>query len=273
MLKDITLGQYVSADSILHRADPRTKLLLSLLFIVTLFIANSATAFALSALVVLLAVFASSVPVRMVVRAVKPLTYIVIFTALINIFWTKGEHLLLSWQFVQIYLEGVVFAAFMALRIMLLVVGVSVILTYTTTPISLTDGLEELLMPLAKLKLPVHDFAMMMTIAMRFIPTLIEETDKIMDAQKARGADFEGGGLLAKAKALIPILVPLFVSSFKRADDLAIAMECRCYRGGAGKTKLKVLAFSAVDFWLAAFGVFYLAAVICLNLLFPLVRI
>ena len=273
MLNDITLGQYFSANSLLHRADPRTKLLLSILFIVTLFLASSATAFALSALVVLLAVLISGVPFRMIARAVKPLLFIVIFTALINIFWTRGENLLFSWRFIHIYREGVIYAAFMSLRILLLVVGVSVILTYTTTPIALTDGIEELLMPLSKLKLPVHDFAMMMTIAMRFIPTLIEETDKIMDAQKARGADFEGGGLRTKARALIPVLVPLFVSSFKRADDLAIAMECRCYRGGVGRTKLKMLVFTKTDLALAIFGAAYLGGTIALDLLSPLVRI
>ena len=186
---------------------------------------------------------------------------------------TGGETPLIEWKFIHIYREGVIFAVFMAVRIVLLVVGMSVILSYTTTPIAMTDGIEALFAPFAKIGLPVHDFAMMMTIAMRFIPTLIEETGKIMDAQKARGADFESGGLVKKAKALIPILVPLFVSAFKRADDLAIAMECRCYRGGEGRTKLKVLKFGVPDALCAVFAAVFLCGILLCNIFLPYITI
>mgnify|MGYP000853502468 FL=1 len=205
--------------------------------------------------------------------SVKPLLFVILFTAVINLFWTGGETPLIEWKFIHIYREGVIFAVFMAVRIVLLVVGMSVILSYTTTPIAMTDGIEALFAPFAKIGLPVHDFAMMMTIAMRFIPTLIEETGKIMDAQKARGADFESGGLVKKAKALIPILVPLFVSAFKRADDLAIAMECRCYRGGEGRTKLKVLKFGAPDALCAVFAAVFLCGILLCNIFLPYITI
>ena len=268
MIKDITLGQYFSGNSVLHRADPRTKLIFSFAYIIVLFFAKSAASFAFALLFTLCMIFISRVPLKVVVRSIKPLLFIILFTAVLNVFWTTGEKLLFEWRFIKIYREGVIFACFMAVRIILLVVGMSVILTYTTTPIALTDGIEALLNPLKKIKVPVHDFAMMMTIALRFIPTLIEETDKIMDAQKARGADFESGGLVKKAKALIPILIPLFVSAFKRADDLAIAMECRCYRGGEGRTKLKQLRYTKMDFVLVLFLVLFIAGIfLCNNLL------
>ena len=206
-------------------------------------------------------------------RSVRPLALIIALTAFLNIFWTTGDTLLFEWGFIHIYLEGIIFALFMALRILLLVVGMSVALTYTTTPLALTDAIEELLSPLKKIHVPVHDFAMMMTIAMRFIPTLIEETDKIMDAQKARGADFESGGLVEKAKALIPILIPLFVSAFKRADDLAVAMECRCYRGGEGRTKLKELHYGKCDLLLLAISTVFVAGIILCNVFLPYISI
>lgn len=265
MIKDITLGQYFAGNSLLHRADPRAKLIFAFAFIILLFIVRNISGLIFAVLFTGMLIALSGIPLRVVLRAVRPLMYIIAFTAIINIFWTGGEKLLFSWKFIHIYWEGVRFALFMALRIILLVVGISVSLTYTTTPIALTDGIEQLFSPLKKLHVPVHDFAMMMTIAMRFIPTLIEETDKIMDAQKARGANFESGGLIAKAKALIPILVPLFVSAFKRADDLAVAMECRCYRGGEGRTKLKVLRYGKPDAILAVFGVVFLLGILLCN--------
>lgn len=273
MIKDVTLGQYFAGNSVLHRADPRAKLLFALLYIVMLFFAKSAAAFGFALIFTLVMVIISGVPIKVVLRAIKPLVFIILFTAVLNIFWTTGETLLFEWKFIKIYLEGVIFAVFMAIRIILLVVGMSVALTYTTTPIALTDGIEALLNPLKKIKVPVHDFAMMMTIAMRFIPTLIEETDKIMDAQKARGADFENGGLVKKAKALIPILIPLFVSAFKRADDLAVAMECRCYRGGEGRTKLKQLRFSLVDLALLLILAIFIAGIILCNIYLPYITI
>lgn len=269
MLKDVTLGQYYTGHSLLHRADPRAKLIFSLIYILFLFFVKSAAGFAFVLLFTLSLILCSGVPFSVVLRSVRPLLFIILFTALINIFWTDGETLLFSWKFIHIYRESLLLAGFMALRILLLVTGISVLLTYTTTPIEMTDGIEQLLAPLARLRVPVHDFAMMMTIAMRFIPTLIEETDKIMDAQKARGADFGSGGLLSKAKALIPILVPLFVSAFKRADDLAIAMECRCYRGGEGRTKLKVLRYGKEDVCLCALFALYIAGIFLCNSYLP----
>ncbi len=273
MIKDITLGQYFAGKSILHRADPRAKLIFAFVYIIALFFAKTAAAFAFALLFTALMVAISGVPAKVVLRAIKPLLFIIVFTAVLNIFWTQGQTLLFEWKFIKIYFEGVVFALFMAVRIILLVVGMSVSLTYTTTPIALTDGIESLLNPLKKIKVPVHDFAMMMTIAMRFIPTLIEETDKIMDAQKARGADFENGGLVKKAKALIPILIPLFVSAFKRADDLAIAMECRSYRGGEGRTKLKQLRYSALDAVLLLLLALFIAGIVLCNIFLPYISI
>ncbi len=273
MIKDVTLGQYFAGNSVLHNADPRAKLLFALLYIVMLFFVQNAAGFAFVTLFTAGLVLLSGVPLSVVLRSVRPLAFIILFTAALNIFWTTGDTLLISWGFIHIYLEGILFALFMALRILLLVVGMSVSLTYTTTPLALTDGIEQLLAPLKKIHVPVHDFAMMMTIAMRFIPTLIEETDKIMDAQKARGADFESGGLVAKAKALIPILIPLFVSAFKRADDLAIAMECRCYRGGEGRTKLKELRYGKCDLLLLIFGVVFIAGILLCNAFLPYITI
>ncbi|MBQ4557617.1 MAG: energy-coupling factor transporter transmembrane protein EcfT [Clostridia bacterium] len=273
MMKDVTLGQYFSGNSVLHRADPRAKLMFAFFYIIVLFFAKSAASFGFALLFTIMMIAISGVPFKSVIRAVKPLVFIILFTALLNIFWTKGEKVLFEWKFIHIYLEGVIFALFMAVRIVLLVVGMTIALTYTTTPIALTDGIEALLNPLKKIKVPVHDFAMMMTIAMRFIPTLIEETDKIMDAQKARGADFENGGLIKKAKSLIPILIPLFVSSFKRADDLAVAMECRSYRGGEGRTKLKQLRYGKCDIVLFILAVVFVAGILLCNYFLPYISI
>ena len=239
-MKSIALGQYYPSNSILHRLDPRIKILLAIFYIVWSFLCKNTLSFIILALSALAIILIGKIPYRIIVGGLKPVLIILIFTAVINIFWTTGNTPLVSWKFINIYLEGVYSAIFIIVRITSLIIGTSLFMTYTTTPIELTDGIEDLLSPLKKLHVPVHDFAMMMTIALRFSPTLIEETDKIMTAQKARGADFSSGSLIDRAKALIPVLIPLFVSSFNRAADLATAMECRCYHGGEGKTRMKV---------------------------------
>ena len=251
MLKDITLGQYFPGDTLAHRLDPRTKLLATVLYIVAIFIAKGPAAYAVLILSLFVAVRISKVGAKALFRGLKPVLFIIAFTAILNLFYTPGETLLQFWIF-RITKEGVWTAIAMMLRITLLIMG-TFLLTYTTSPIRLTDGLESLLGPLKKIGVPVHELAMMMSIALRFIPTLIEETDKIMSAQKARGADFETGSLIQRAKALIPLLVPLFVSAFRRADELATAMECRCYHGGEGRTKLHVLRYGMSDYLVLAF--------------------
>ena len=253
MLKDITLGQYFPGNSLAHRLDPRTKLILTVLYIVILFCAKGFVSYGVVALLLLTGVKVSGVAPRALVRGLKPILFIICFTAVLNLFYTPGEALASFWIF-TITKEGLVTAFFMVLRITMLIMG-TFLLTYTTSPIALTDGMEALLGPLKRVRVPVHELAMMMSIALRFIPTLIEETDKIMSAQKARGADFESGNLLQRARALVPILVPLFISAFRRADELAIAMECRCYHGGEGRTKLHVLRYQLRDYLvLAAYG-------------------
>ena len=262
MLKDITLGQYFTGNSLAHRLDPRTKLILTVLYIVILFCAKGFVSYGVVALLLLTGVKVSGVAPRALVRGLKPILFIICFTAVLNLFYTPGEALASFWIF-TITKEGLVTAFFMVLRITMLIMG-TFLLTYTTSPIALTDGLETLLGPLKRLKVPVHELSMIMSIALRFIPTLIEETDKIMSAQKARGADFESGNLLQRARALVPILVPLFISAFRRADELAVAMECRCYHGGEGRTKLHVLRYQLRDYLvLAAYGA-VLAAVLIL---------
>ncbi len=246
-MKNITLGQYYPAESYLHKADPRIKIVMALLFIVASFLCKIVISFAGLLLATVLLMLMSRIPLKIILRSVRPILVIMAFTMLINVFWTKGETLLLEWKFIKIYAEGIYNAVFMLIRIVSLVIGASVLITYTTTPIALTDAIESLLSPLKKIGVPVHDFAMMMTIALRFIPTLVDETEKIMAAQKSRGADFASGSLIKRAKALIPVLVPLFVSAFRRADELATAMECRCYRGGTGRTKLHALRCRAID--------------------------
>lgn len=236
MIKDITLGQYLPGNSLLHRLDARVKILLLIMLIVNIFIANTPCAYLIAAILVFVAVAFSGIPLRTILKSIKPLLYIILLTTVINLLFTQGETLW-QWWIIKITKEGIYRSLEMVVRIILLVIGTS-LLTYTTSPLMLTDALERLLSPLKKIKLPVHEFALMMTIALRFIPTLIEEVDKITAAQKARGADFESGNLISRTKALIPILVPLFVSSFRRADELAIAMECRCYKGGEGRTRL-----------------------------------
>ena len=253
MLKDITLGQYFPGNSLAHRLDPRTKILLTVLYIVALFCAKWFVSYALAAVLLIAGIMVSGVALRALVRGLKPILYIICFTAVLNLFYTPGEIWVSFWIF-KITKEGIFTAFFMILRITMLIMG-TFLLTYTTSPIALTDGLETLLGPLKKIRVPVHELAMIMSIALRFIPTLIEETDKIMSAQKARGADFESGNLLQRARALVPILVPLFISAFRRADELAVAMECRCYHGDAGRTKLHVLHYQMRDYLvLLAYG-------------------
>ena len=266
MLKDITLGQYFPGTTAAHKLDPRTKILLVLLYIIALFTARGVIAYALMALTLAVCVRISKVGLRALVRGLKPVLFIIVFTGLLNLFFTPGEEYLFQWGVLHVSKSGLINAVYMVLRIMLLIMG-TFLMTYTTSPISLTDGLERLLNGLKRFHVPVHELAMMMSIALRFIPTLIEETDKIMSAQKARGADFESGNLLQRAKAMIPILVPLFISAFRRADELATAMECRCYHGGEGRTKLHVLKYEGRDYLALFFGALILAGVIALRVL------
>lgn len=262
---DIAFGQYCEGRSILHRLDPRAKIIMSMIFIVDIFIAKSVWAFALLVAASVLTVALSGIKPKVILRGLKPLIFIMVFTGIINIFWYKGDTLLVDFWMIHIYLEGIINAFLIILRVILLLMGTSVILTYTTTPLALTDGLEQLLKPLSKIKVPVHEFSLMMTIALRFIPTLVEETTKIMNAQKARGVDFSEGSLVKRAKALVPILVPLFASAIRRADELAVAMECRCYRGGVGKTKMNVLKASFKDFAGVLLFILLGAVVILIN--------
>ncbi len=246
MLKDITIGQYYSVDSVIHRLDPRTKIIGTFFFIVILFVIKGIYGLLLAGLLLLLVVKAARVPLSYIVRGQKSIMILLMFTVVLNMLMVKGEVLVQVW-FLKITREGIYTAVFMAIRLILLVIGCS-LMTLTTTPLQLTDGLERLLRPLKKIKVPVHDISMMMSIALRFIPILMEETDKIMKAQSARGADFDSGGLVQKAKALIPVLVPLVISAFRRADELATAMEARCYRGDEGRTRMKELRYKKQDY-------------------------
>ena len=263
---DVSLGQYYEAKSLIHKLDPRTKLLFVIMFMVASFVAKSIYSFAFLFLITIASIIISRVPLRIILRGLRVLIAVVIFTAILNIFWTSEGTLLWEWWILKIYDRGLINAGVLALRIVMLLTITTLYLSYTTTPIELTDGIETALSPLKKIKLPVHEFAMLMTIALRFIPTLTDETSKIMNAHKARGADFSSGGLIKRAKALIPIIIPLFVSSFRRADELATAMECRCYRGGEGRTRMKKLKFKVKD----VFGIFFsfvlLAGVILINI-------
>lgn len=264
MLKDITLGQYFPGNTVAHRLDPRTKILLVTLYIIALFSAKGLLGYMVMAATLAVCVKISKVGFKSLVRGLKPLVVIIAFTGILNIFFTPAETYLLEWGILRISEKGIQNALFMVVRIMLLVMG-TFLMTYTTSPIRLTDGLESLLGPLKRLRVPVHELAMMMAIALRFIPTLIEETDKIMSAQKARGADFESGNIFQKAKALVPILVPLFISAFRRADELATAMECRCYHGGDGRTKLHVLHYQKRDYVALLCGAVILVSVLVLR--------
>ncbi len=264
-MKNIAFGQYYPARSPLHALDARMKVVLSVLYIVAAFLCRSTLAYAallLSAVVLLLL---SRIPARMVLRSLRPLIFIMLFTAVLNLFFAGGSTVLFSVWRITVTLEGVYSAVYMLVRILVLIFGTSIFLTYTTTPIELTDAIESLLSPLRVLHVPVHEFAMMMSIALRFIPTLMEETSKIMNAQKARGVDFSSGGLIKRAKALVPILIPLIVSSFRRADELAMAMECRCYRGGKGRTKMTVPKLSVWDFAALALMLAFGGALLYLN--------
>ena len=263
MLKDITLGQFFPGHSVVHKLDPRTKLVMLIVYIVALFVAKSYISYAVMLAFLVGSIAISQIPPKSILRGMKPLVLILLFTGILNLFFTTGEHVLVSFWKITVYWEGLERAFFMVIRILMLIAG-TFLLTYTTSPIALTDGLESLLNPLRVIKVPVHELAMMMCIALRFIPTLIEETDKIMSAQKARGADFESGSLIQRAKALIPILVPLFISAFRRADELATAMECRCYQGGQGRTKMKLLRYMRRDYLTYLVGILLLAAVIIL---------
>lgn len=261
MLRDVTLGQYFPGDSVVHRLDPRTKLILIIAYIVGLFSAVWWYSYGFVFLVTAVCMFISKINPKAALKGLKPVILIIIITALLNIFYTDGTPVVPGWI---ITWEGIEKAIMMSVRIILLIVS-TFLLTYTTSPMALTDGLESLLGPLKKIKVPVHDMSMMMSMALRFIPTLIKETDKIMSAQKARGADFETGGLVARAKALLPILVPLFVSSFRRADELAVAMESRCYHGGEGRTRMKQLKLQGIDFAALIFGAAFLTAVFVMR--------
>ena len=260
MLKDITLGQYFPGNSVVHRLDPRTKLIMLVVYIVALFMAQSWITYGLMFLALALTIKVSTIPVKSIVRGMKPLVMILVFTGVLNLFFTQEGTVLVDFWIITITSGGLLRAIFMVVRILMLITC-TFLLTYTTSPISLTDGLESLMNPLKKIKVPVHELSMMMCIALRFIPTLIEETDKIMSAQKARGADFESGSIIDRAKALIPILVPLFIGAFRRADELATAMECRCYQGGEGRTKMKLLRYHRNDITAFGIGALLIAAV------------
>lgn len=247
MIKDISIGQYIPGDSFIHKMDPRVKILISFIFIIDLFIVKNFKGYIFIVAFIVGAIVISKVSFNYIYKSIKPIFILLLITAILNVFMTRGSgEPLFAWKFIKIYSEGLRLAIFMIIRLVLLIVGTS-LLTLTTSPIQLTDGIEKLLNPFKKLGLPAHELAMMMTIALRFIPTLIDETDKIMKAQMARGADFESGGIIDKAKNLIPLLVPLFISSFRRADELAMAMEARCYRGGEGRTRMKQLQFTYRD--------------------------
>ena len=261
MLKDITLGQYFPGNTVIHRLDPRTKLLWVVLFIVGLFQANGWAGYALVLLVTALVMALGHIRPKNIFKGLRPMLFIIILTAALNLFYTSGTPVRPGWI---VTWEGIARAVKMILRIVLLIAG-TFLLTYTTSPMALTDGMERLLSPLKKLHFPVHEMTLMMSMALRFIPTLIEETDKIMSAQKARGADFENGSLIQRAKALLPILVPLCVAAFRRADELAVAMESRCYHGGSGRTRMKQLHFQPLDLWALALGALLLAAMILLR--------
>ncbi len=264
MLRDITIGQYFPGNSIIHRLDPRFKIIMTVLYIIMLFAGGTYIALAIGAVYTIIAVSLSRIKPKMFVKSIKPIMPFLVITALINLLLISSGDIVWQWKFLKITDVGINTSVFMILRIILLITGTS-LLTYTTSPITLTDAIERLLSPLKKLKFPVHELAMMMSIALRFIPTLIEETDKIMSAQKARGAEIDTGSFMTRARNLVSILVPLFISSFRRADELATAMECRCYNGGSGRTRLRQLRSSARDYIALAVTIAFLAAAIILS--------
>lgn len=264
MIRDITIGQFFPGESLIHRMDPRMKILLTVAYMVMLFSAFHYTGLAVASAFILIVAAVARIPVKLVLRGVRPIVPIILLTSVINACYVPGRTL---WRigFATITYEGVSMAVFMSVRVVFLIVGASM-MTYTTSPIALTDGLEQLMAPLKKLHLPVHELSMMMTIALRFIPTLVEETDKIISAQKARGADFETGNVMRRLRALMPILIPLFVSAFRRAEELALAMDCRCYQGGEGRTRLHRLRYGRADFLALGITAAVFAAVVALNI-------
>jgi len=264
MLKDITLGQFFPGNTIVHRLDPRTKLILMIAYITALFMAKGFAAYGFMLAVLITCIAISKIKPGAVFRGLRPVFIIIILTVSLNIFFSRGETVVFQYRALVITQEGLLTALFMASRFMMLIIS-TFLLTYTTSPITLTDGLERMLGPLKKIRLPVHEFAMMMSITLRMIPTLIEETDKIMSAQKSRGADFETGGLIKRAKAILPLIIPLFISAFRRADELATAMESRCYHGGEGRTKMKIMRLGTRDFVALLFGAGVVAAVVFLG--------
>ena len=264
MIRDITIGQYYPAKSVLHRLDPRVKLVSTLLYLISLFLVKNVWGYVVATVFLIAVIRLSKVPFSYIVRGLKPIIMLLMITVIFNLFLTRSGDVLFSWWIFTVTEGGLKTAVFMAIRLIYLIIGSS-LMTFTTTPNELTDGIETLLKPLNKIHVPVHEIAMMMSIALRFIPILLEETDKIMKAQIARGADLESGNMIQKAKSMIPILVPLFVSAFRRANDLAMAMEARCYRGGEGRTKRKPLHYQSVDWKAYVFVVVYLVAVIIIG--------
>ena len=262
MLRDITLGQYFPGSSVIHTLDPRTKLVVVFVYIVLLFVGNSFVSYIVLGALLAACIAASGIKLKMLLRGIKPVIIILIFTAVLNIFFTPGTPVFTLWR-ISVTYEGLRMAAYLIIRIVMLITG-TLLLTYTTSPLALTDGLEALMRPLKKIKVPVHELTMMMSIALKFIPILIEETDKIMSAQKARGADFETGNLIQKAKAMMPLLIPLFISSLRRAEELAMAMESRCYHGDDGRTRMKQLVFAGRDY--AAFALTAVTAAVMITL-------
>ncbi len=265
MLKDVTLGQYYSASSPVHRADPRIKLLSLLIFLVTVLISNNFYSYLVCLISVLVLISVSKIPLKLIFKNLKSLLFIILFTTAITLFISKGDILLFEWNFIKIYKEGIYNSIYIIIRFVSMICGSFLLISYTTLPLDLTEGIEKLLKPLTLFNIHVHDFAMMMSIALRFIPIFIEETNKIISAQKARGADFGTGGPIKRVKAFFPILIPLFVSAFRRAGDLADAMECRCYNRGIGHTRMKELKLKWTDFAFIACYVILLASVIILN--------
>ncbi len=263
MLRDMTLGQYYQSDSVIHRLDPRVKICGTMLFIISLFLFDKFTGYVVAALLLFTAIRISTVPLKYIVKGMKAIVFLLIITILFNLFLTPGDELVSYWG-ISITKQGVLTSIFMGLRLTFLILGSS-LMTFTTTPNNLTDGLEKLLNPLKKVRVPVHEVAMMMSIALRFIPILLEETDRIMKAQIARGADFESGNIIRKAKAMVPLLVPLFIAAFRRANDLAMAMEARCYRGGEGRTKMKPLQYKKRDGIAYAIMAIYIAAIVAIG--------
>ncbi|MBO4898125.1 MAG: energy-coupling factor transporter transmembrane protein EcfT [Clostridia bacterium] len=267
MIRDITLGQYFPGNSVIHRLDPRIKIIWTFFYIVLLFFVNNFWGFLVYVVFTAIIIRLTKIKPKLIFRGLRPVLFLLLFTVIVNVFMTGGGDVLFKFGFLTVTTEGLKFAGLMAMRLILLVTGTS-ILTFTTSPIMLTDGIERLLSPLAKIGVPAHAIAMMMTIAIRFIPTILDETDKIMKAQKARGADFESGNIIKRAKAMTPILIPLFISAFRRADELATAMECRCYHGGEGRTRFKQLKIRKLDIISLLFAPLLLAAVVATKYIF-----